>query len=240
MPSSVIRRVAPICLLIFCLLTACSTPAPTWRVKSSALVDELVRQDAPSLFPQEYQNLLETFEHGEAVLHVQGDEQEADVFYLLALQKGSLLKDGLMRYRQRKAQEERERIAAEAERVEQERLMREAEVAEARLREQEIRNAARAAQAAANSAAAAAKFEASKESLQQQTLRYTVRRGETLPQIAARTEIYNDSSLWPLIYRANRDQIRDPEQLWPGQVLKIPRHFTRDEALEAKRYSGKK
>lgn len=184
--------------------------------------------------------MLETFEHGEAVLHVQGDEQEADVFYLLALQKGSLLKDELMRHRQRKAQEERERIAAEAARVEEERLIREAAMAEARLREQEILNAAREAQAAANSAAAAAKFEAYKESLQQQTLRYTVRRGEILPQIAARTEIYNDSSLWPLIYRANRDQIRDPKQLWPGQVLKIPRHFSRDEALEAKRYSGKK
>jgi len=238
--SSVIRRVAPICLLVFCFLTACSAPAPTWRAKTTALVDELVRQDAQTLFPQEYHNLLETFEHGEAVLHVQGDEQEADVFYLLALQKGTLLKDELSRYRQRKEQEELERAAAEAIRAEEERLMREAAVAEARLREQEIRNAARAAQAADASAAAAARFEASKESLQQRTLSYTVRRGETLPQIAARTEIYNDPSLWPLIYRANRDQIRDPKQLWPGQVLKIPRHFTRDEALEAKRYSGKR
>ena len=236
MSSPVIRRVTPICLLIFFLVTACSTPAPTWRAKTSALVDELVRQDAPVLFPQEYLNLLETFEHGEAVLHVQGDEKEADVFYLLALQKGSLLKDELLRHRQRKEQEERERAAAEAERVEEERLMREAAEAEARLREQEFRTAAQDTRAAAS----AAKTETYRELLQQQTLRYTVRRGETLPQIAARTEIYNDSSLWPLIYRANRDQIRDPKQLWPGQVLKIPRHFSRDEALEAKRYSGKK
>lgn len=234
MSFSVSRRAAPILLLIFCLLTACSAPAPTWRAKTSALVDELGRQNAPVLFPQEYLNLLETFEHGEAVLYVQGDEKEADDFYLLALQKGALLKNELLQLKQRKAQEERERIAAEAARVEEERLMREATEAEARLRLQELQNAAREAQAAN------AKIEASKESLQQQILNYTVRRGETLPQIAARTEIYNDSSLWPLIYRANRDQIRDPKQLWPGQVLKIPRHFTRDEALEAKRYSGKK
>ena len=192
------------------------------------------------MFPQEYLNLLETFEHGEAVLHVQGDEREADIFYLLALQKGSLLKDELLRYKQRKEQEERERAAAEAARAEEERLMREAAAAETRLREQKLLNAEREARAAANSAAAAARFEAARELLQQQTLRYTVRRGETLPQIAARTEIYNDSSLWPLIYRANRDQIRDPKQLWPGQVLKIPRHFSREDALEAKRYSGKK
>jgi nucleoid-associated protein YgaU len=228
---------ALISFLIICFLTACSAPTPTWRVKTSTLVDDLARQDAMSLYPQEYLNLLETFEHGEAVLLVQGDEQAADIFYLLALQKGSLLKDELLRYKQRKAQEERERIAAEAARVEEERLLRDAAAAEARLREQELRKAVREAQAAAS---AAAKFEASREVIQQQTLSYTVRRGETLPQIAARTEIYNDSSLWPLIYRSNRDQIRDPKQLWPGQVLKIPRHFSRDEALEAKRYSGKK
>jgi nucleoid-associated protein YgaU len=200
------------------------------------LVDELVRQDASTLFPQEYLNLLETFEHGEAVLLVQGDEKEADVFYLMALQKGSLLKDELVRRTQRKEQEEREKLAAETARIQEKRLMHEAAEAQARLREQETRNAAMELRAVAE----AAKLEASKESLRQQTVSYTVRRGETLPQIAARTEIYNDSSLWPLIYRANRDQIRDPKQLWPGQVLKIPRHFSHDEALEAKRYSGKK
>jgi nucleoid-associated protein YgaU len=196
-------------------------------------VDDLARQNAPKLLPQEYLNLLETYEHGEAVLHVQGDEKGADEFYLLALQKGTLLRDELLRLKVRKEQEERQRIAAEAARVEEERLMREAAEAEARLREQERLAAERAAQAAS-------RIETSKETVQQLAPSYTVRRGETLPQIAARTEIYNDSSLWPLIYRANRDQIRDPRQLWPGQVLKIPRHFSRDEALEAKRYSGKK
>jgi LysM domain len=233
MSRAVICRGALISILIICFLSACSAPAPTWRSKTSTLVDELARQDAVALYPQEYLNLLETFEHGEAVLLVQGDEKAADIFYLLALQKGTLLKDEISRYKQRKAQEERERAAAEAARAEEERLMREAAQAEMRLREQEQQNAARAAQAAA-------RIEASKEPPQPQPLSYTVRRGETLPQIAARTEIYNDSSLWPLIYRANRDQIRDPKQLWPGQILKIPRHFSRDEALEAKRYSIKK
>jgi nucleoid-associated protein YgaU len=108
--------------------------------------------------------------------------------------------------------------------------------AEVRLRELELLKAAQEEQAAA-----AARHEAAiKESSSAQSPLYTVRRGETLPQIAARSEIYNDASLWPLIYRANRDQIRNPTQLWPGQVLKIPRHFSRDEAIEAKRYSGKK
>jgi hypothetical protein len=223
-------------LLLLSLMTACSTAAPTWRTKATLLVDELVRQDVQTLFPQEYNNLLETFEHGEAVFRVQGDQQASDTFYLMTLQKGELLKGELLKRKQRLEQEERQRIAAEAARAEEERLLLQAAEAEAKLREQELRAVA----ALEAQAAAAARREASREALQHLAVRYTVRRGETLPQIAARSEIYNDSTLWPLIYRANRDQIRDPRQLWPGQVLKIPRHFTRDEALEAKRYSGSK
>lgn len=228
-----IRLVAPIAGLILCFLTACSAPAPTWRAKATALVDELSHQNVLSMFPQEYDNLLETFEHGEAVLHVQDNEKEADIFYLLALQKGAVLKGEMVRRQQILAEEKRQQAVVEAARVEEERLMIQAAEAEVRLREQEKLKAAQEERIAA-----AAKLEATvKESL---AVFYTVRRGETLPQIAARTEIYNDASLWPLIYRSNRDQIRNPKQLWPGQVLKIPRNFSRDDAIEAKRYSGKK
>ncbi len=227
-------RAVSILLTGLCLLSACAAPAPTWRAKASTLVDDLGRQDAPKLFPQEYHNLLETFEHGEAILLVKNDQKEADDLYLLAVQKGDLLKDALSRHRQAIAEEQRRREAAEAARVEEERLMLEAAEAESRLREQERQAAEKEAQAAAS------RMEKSKEATVTLVNSYTVRRGETLPQIAARAEIYNDSSLWPLIYRANRDQIRDPRQLWPGQTLKIPRNFSRDEAQEAKRYSGKK
>jgi len=228
-------RITPLILLsCLCLLSACAAPAPTWRAKASALVDELARQEAPRLFPQEYHNLLETFEHGEAILLVKKDEQEADVLYLLTLQKGGLLKDEVNKRKQAVAEEERRKAALESARIEEERLMKEAAEAEARLREQERQAAEKEALAAAS------RLEKSKEAAVTLVNSYTVRRGETLPQIAARAEIYNDSSLWPLIYRANRDQIRDPRQLWPGQILKIPRHFSRDEAQEAKRYSGKK
>lgn len=230
------RRVTPIAGLILCLLTACSTPAPTWRLKATSLVEELAHQEVLGMFPQEYDNLLETFEHGEAVLHVQKDEKEADIFYLLVLQKGSVLKGEVARRKQLQIEEKRQRAAAEAARATEERLMIQAAEAEVRLRELEKLKVAQEEQAA--TAATAAKREAVIK--EPPTSVYTVRRGETLPQIAARTEIYNDASLWPLIYRANRDQIRNPTQLWPGQALKIPRHFTRDDAIEAKRYSGKK
>ena len=44
--------------------------------------------------------------------------------------------------------------------------------------------------------------------------------GETLWQIAART--VGDPTLWPALYLANRDQIKDPARVYPGQELAIP------------------
>jgi nucleoid-associated protein YgaU len=49
---------------------------------------------------------------------------------------------------------------------------------------------------------------------------HDVRDGDTLATIAALT--LGDPSLWPALYRANRDQIRDPKRLYPGQRLDIP------------------
>lgn len=34
--------------------------------------------------------------------------------------------------------------------------------------------------------------------------------------------VYNDASLWPAIYIANKDQIKDPDLIFPGQKFKIP------------------
>jgi nucleoid-associated protein YgaU len=227
------RQAFPIIILVCCLLGSCSSaPAPTWRSKATALVDELERREAPGLFPQEYQNLLETFEHGEAVLYVQEDDAEADSYYLMVLQKGSVLREHVIRLKERQRAEALKRAAELAAHAEEERLAR--EVTEA-VEHQRIQEQLKAAEDSAVVKASPSV----RDTLPQLSL-YTVRRGETLPQISARFEIYNDSSLWPLIYRANRDQISDPKRLWPGQTLTIPRHFSREEALEAKRYSGKK
>ena len=49
---------------------------------------------------------------------------------------------------------------------------------------------------------------------------HEVQPGETLWQIAAR--FTGDPHQWPELYRANRDQIKDPSLLYPGQVLSIP------------------
>lgn len=52
---------------------------------------------------------------------------------------------------------------------------------------------------------------------------YTVQKGDYLSKIAAMRYIYNNWRAWPRIYRANRDLIKDPNLIYPGWVLKIPR-----------------
>jgi nucleoid-associated protein YgaU len=67
---------------------------------------------------------------------------------------------------------------------------------------------------------------------------YTVRVGDKLRLIASRREIYNDPYQWPLIYKANRDQIRDPHMLFVGQQLIIPRDLMIKEVKEARKQAG--
>ncbi|MCK5256075.1 MAG: LysM peptidoglycan-binding domain-containing protein [Deltaproteobacteria bacterium] len=67
---------------------------------------------------------------------------------------------------------------------------------------------------------------------------YKVKRGDTLRIIAGRREIYNDPYQWPIIYKANRDQIRDPHMLFVGQKLVIPRNVTIEEVREARKQAG--
>lgn len=52
---------------------------------------------------------------------------------------------------------------------------------------------------------------------------YTVVKGDWLSKIAGYSFIYNDISKWPIIWRANRDRIKDPNLIYPDQVIKIPR-----------------
>jgi len=49
---------------------------------------------------------------------------------------------------------------------------------------------------------------------------YTVKPGDTLSKIAK--QLLGDANAYPAIFDANRDQLADPNQIKPGQVLKIP------------------
>lgn len=58
---------------------------------------------------------------------------------------------------------------------------------------------------------------------------YTVERGDNLWDISGKSSIYGDSYQWPLIYKANRDQIKDADLIYPNQVLDIDRNASSDE-----------
>lgn len=52
---------------------------------------------------------------------------------------------------------------------------------------------------------------------------YTVARGDHLWGISGQSRIYGNPYQWPLIYKANSDQIEDADLINPGQTLTINR-----------------
>ncbi len=67
------------------------------------------------------------------------------------------------------------------------------------------------------------------ESVADELTNWTVVVGNNLWSIASIAEVYNVPERWPLIYKANLDQIIDADLIYPGQVLAIPRDATQSE-----------
>lgn len=67
---------------------------------------------------------------------------------------------------------------------------------------------------------------------------HTVKKGECLWWIAEYQQVYNDPFMWPLIYKANRDQIKNPDRIFPNQTFAIPRQFSKDELIKARKQAG--
>ena len=53
--------------------------------------------------------------------------------------------------------------------------------------------------------------------------RWSVRPGDTLWRIAGRVDVYGNGAEWRRIYESNRGAVRDPDLIFPGQELSIPR-----------------
>jgi nucleoid-associated protein YgaU len=49
---------------------------------------------------------------------------------------------------------------------------------------------------------------------------YEVKAGDSLSKIAKR--VYGNASAWKKIFEANRDLLKDPDKIFPGQKLKLP------------------
>jgi nucleoid-associated protein YgaU len=49
---------------------------------------------------------------------------------------------------------------------------------------------------------------------------YTIKSGDSLSKIAK--QFYGNAADWQKIYNANKDQIKNPDMIFPGQKIKIP------------------
>ncbi len=223
-----------IVLILIVMMAGCGSHDPVWRMKAQLTLLQLQGENAEAFRSDEFISINRTFKQGELLLTEDEDDELADEQFKLAYQKGVILKQELLLHKAWLKDEARKKeIEALVIREEEERMRLETE----RKRQEELQETQKNLQKK-NRNGEDGDSDAGNHLLQPSS--YTVRRGETLPQVAARPELYNDVALWPLIYRANRDQIRDPYQLWPGQILKIPRNFSKEEALEARKQAQRR
>jgi nucleoid-associated protein YgaU len=188
-------------------------------------MERVKSQGAESLLPAEFRSTLQTYSKGE-FLWKENEGEEAERYFYLALLKGELLEKEVAELKAR--QKEAARRAEAERRAEFARQAREAADRLAQLQAEAL---------AQKEAAEVVPRKVKPPRGPALVSSYTVRRGESLPLIASQPEVYGDRNLWPLIYRANRDQIRDPRHIWPGQVLRVPRNLGREDVAEARRYA---
>ena len=221
--------------LLLVVLSGCSPAVSLWRHDAKMVLDKARLEGAYEMFPQESKSAEDALLEGETLL--QEDEVEkADNFFFLAWSKGILLDENFAAEKKRREEELKRKAEAEKRELERQRVLLE-----------EQRRLAQEKAAAEERAVAEAEAEVKRKAEKARQTRerplpsfHTVKRGETLPLISAQPDVYNDPALWPLLYRANRDQIRDPKHIWPGQVLRIPRSLSREDLAEARRYAQEK
>jgi len=64
--------------------------------------------------------------------------------------------------------------------------------------------------------------------IKEKDITYSVIKGDCLWKIAGKKEHYSNGFAWPKIYQANRDEIKNPNLIFPKQNFKIP-SLTSDE-----------
>ena len=67
---------------------------------------------------------------------------------------------------------------------------------------------------------------------------HTVSKGECLWWISEYKHVYNDPFMWPLIMKANRDKLKNPDLIYPGQQFELPRYGYDLEDVKAARKSA--
>jgi len=214
------RYLTAAALLLLIILSGCARPPLQKLDAASYLLDRAHTLQAVELAPTEYQSALTALNEAKASLEAR-DYRNAEAsldFSLLHTRRAIALTEQL-KSNQRAKEAEAKRIAEEAARQSEER------------KQQALLEEKRAAEAASKAAREASPKPTHAPKLQPI---YKVGSGENLWTISAQPTVYDDGFLWPLLYQANRDQIKDPRQIYPGQVLNIRRDLTEQEMAEAR------
>ena len=64
-------------------------------------------------------------------------------------------------------------------------------------------------------------------------VKYVVKKGDSLWAISSMGKIYQDPFEWPLLFKANRDQVADPDIIEVGQELDVNEGLTQEEKEDA-------
>lgn len=64
-------------------------------------------------------------------------------------------------------------------------------------------------------------------------MKYVIKKGDTLWAVSSMNKIYQDPFQWPLLYKANRDQVADPDLIEVGQELDVRKDISATEKEDA-------
>jgi hypothetical protein len=62
---------------------------------------------------------------------------------------------------------------------------------------------------------------------------YIVKKGDSLWKISSKSEVLGDPFRWPLLFKANRDQITDPDMIDPNEDLSYMKEYSQADIEEA-------
>lgn len=202
----------------YLLAQAAEVGATDWSPGEYQLAQAALKAAEEQMKKQQYRAAARTIDLAQRYAQVARIESERAIARLAELER-----QRAEHVRRQEEQRLRERAEQEAAQLQQELEQR---------RQEETR---RAAARAASAASAAKTPPPPPPATPVRVDSYEVRAGQNLAEIASLPEVYDDGLLWPLIYRANRDQIKTPREIAPGQVLDIPRDKNTDELEAARR-----
>jgi len=228
-------------LLVLILAAGCARPPVVNIEDVQSVVTHAYGSGAAHYAPGEYQLAISALQAAEQQL-ADGEARKAQNTLELARRYASeAIRITLKRKQQILAEQQRQAEIERRAELEQERLQELEQQAELELkRELEATRARQAEQQAKREQAEQQRKEAAlKKAPEPQKPRLVaeieVRAGDNLARIAAKPAVFADRLLWPLIYKANRDQIKDPQKIFAGQVLVVPRDQTAEEKQAARK-----